>query len=452
MLVASAVLPMPGRPARMIRSEGCRPPILRVEIGQTGRQAGQAAVALIGVRRHVDRGGERLGEALEAAIVAAGLGEFVELALGVLDVALRRRVDRRVVGEVDHVLADRDQIAADREIVDGAAVILGIDDRRRLGGEPRQILIDRQAGDVEVRRQERLQRHRRRDLAGADQPAGKLENALVDRLEEMLRLEEVGDAVERLVIDEDGAEQRLLGLDIVRRRAERRFRGSLLACGRIESGHGPDQRNRVWPICGSAEIWRRANLRSLNIADHSTTAAPVLRIRAAMHASHARLSIVQRRAHGKSSLRLSPLPTAPRRNAAADSALDARFSAADTARLLAGKAQRRGLAGFERAQSRFLARDVIARRRHDALALGHLDLEHHHVALAERHLGGGQVELPHAHEALIVEPHDLVAMGEEALAPGLERLGIVELQDFDVGDDQVARARSRGSTSESAGM
>ena len=26
-LVASAVLPMPGRPARMIRSEGCRPPM-----------------------------------------------------------------------------------------------------------------------------------------------------------------------------------------------------------------------------------------------------------------------------------------------------------------------------------------------------------------------------------------------------------------------------------------
>ena len=64
--------------------------------------------------------------------------------------------------------------------------------------------------------------------------AGKLENALMDRLEEMLRLEEIGDAVERLVVDQDSAEQRLLGLDVVRRRAECRFRGSLLACGRIE--------------------------------------------------------------------------------------------------------------------------------------------------------------------------------------------------------------------------
>ena len=44
---------------------------------------------------------------------------------------------------------------------------------------------------------------------------------LVDRLEEMRRLEEVGDAVERLVVDQDRAEQRLLGLDVVRGGAER---------------------------------------------------------------------------------------------------------------------------------------------------------------------------------------------------------------------------------------
>ena len=196
-----------------------------VEIGQPGGESRQAAVALIGARRHVDRGGERLREALEAALVASGFGELEKLALGVFDMALRRRLDRRVVGEVDHVLADGDQVAADRQIVDGAAVVLGVDDGRRFGGQPRQILIDGQAGDIEVRRQEGLERHRRRQLAGADQAAGQLEDALVDGFEEMLRLEEIGNAVERLVIDEDGAQQRLLGLDIVRRRAERGFRG-----------------------------------------------------------------------------------------------------------------------------------------------------------------------------------------------------------------------------------
>ena len=176
-----------------------------VEVGQSGGEPRQAAVALIGARRHVDRGGERLGEALEAGIIAPGLGDLVKLALGVLDMARRRGVDRRVIGGVDHLLADRDQVAADREVVDGAAVILGIDDGRRFGGEPRQILIERQAGDVEVRRQERLQRHRRGELVGADQAAGQFVNAPMDRLEEMLRLEEVGNPVERLVIDQDSA-------------------------------------------------------------------------------------------------------------------------------------------------------------------------------------------------------------------------------------------------------
>ena len=75
---------------------------------------GQLAVALVGARRHVDRGGQRLREALEAGAVAAGFGQFVEPALGVLDLLARREVDRRVERDVDHVLADADQLAAQR--------------------------------------------------------------------------------------------------------------------------------------------------------------------------------------------------------------------------------------------------------------------------------------------------------------------------------------------------
>ena len=89
-----------------------------VEIVEPGGDARQLAVALVGVRRHVDRGGQRLGEALEAAVIAAGLGQLVELALGLLDLVARREIDRRVEGDVDHVLADRDQRAADRQVVD----------------------------------------------------------------------------------------------------------------------------------------------------------------------------------------------------------------------------------------------------------------------------------------------------------------------------------------------
>ena len=83
MLVASAVLPMPGRPARMIEIGMLQAAHLAVEIVQAGRDAGQFAVALVGSRRHVDGGGERLRKRLEAAVVAAGFGELVEPALGI---------------------------------------------------------------------------------------------------------------------------------------------------------------------------------------------------------------------------------------------------------------------------------------------------------------------------------------------------------------------------------
>ena len=64
---------------------------------------------------------------------------------------------------------------------------------------------------------------------------------LVNRLEEVARLEEVGNPIERLVIDQNRPEQRLLGFDIVRRAAEQRCRvWRILARARISWGHGMD--------------------------------------------------------------------------------------------------------------------------------------------------------------------------------------------------------------------
>ena len=126
-----------------------------VEVVEAGGEPGQVAVALEGRGGHVDGVLEGVGEAGEAAIVAPGLGELVEAALGLLDLVARRHVDRRVVGDVDDVLADQDQRAADGEVVDGPAVIAGVDDGRRLGGEPGEILRHGQAADILVRRPER---------------------------------------------------------------------------------------------------------------------------------------------------------------------------------------------------------------------------------------------------------------------------------------------------------
>ena len=217
-----------------------------VEIGKAGGDARQTAVALVSLGRHVDGGLERVGEALEAAVVAAALGDGVEAPLRFLDLVARARIDRRVIGDVDHVLADLDQLAANREVVDGAAVVEGVDDRRRLGGEAGEILLHGDAAEV-VLAEEGLERDRRGDLAGADQRAGDLVDAAVDLLDEVLGLEEIGDAVEGVVVDQDRAEQRLLGLDVERRAAIgalARIGGGEPAGEIFDSRHGA-LRNRV---------------------------------------------------------------------------------------------------------------------------------------------------------------------------------------------------------------
>ena len=213
---------------------------LGVEVVQAGRNARQFTVALVGIGRHVDGDRHRLGESLEAAFIAAGFGQFVEPALGVLDLRARREIHRRVEGDVDHVLADPDQVAAQRQFIDRPPIILGVDDGGRLGGEAGEILPDRHAADVGVRRHERFQRDRRCDLAHPDQAAGGLEDGLMDRLEEVPLLEEVRHPVERIVVDEDRAQQALFRLDIVRCGSiDRRSRvGSKLEDVRIECSHG----------------------------------------------------------------------------------------------------------------------------------------------------------------------------------------------------------------------
>ena len=181
-----------------------------------GCDARQLAVALKGFGRHIDRDGQSLRKALEAAIVAAGFGQFIQPALGVLDLRARRKIHRRVEGDIDHVLADPDQVAAQRQFVDRAPVILGVDDGGGFRGEAGEVLADRHAADVGFGRDEGLQRDRRGDLAHPDQAAGGLEDGLMDRLEEVLRLQEIRNPIERVVVDQDRAEKALFRLDIVR--------------------------------------------------------------------------------------------------------------------------------------------------------------------------------------------------------------------------------------------
>ena len=159
------------------------------------------------------------------------------MALGRLDLLARGMVDRGVEGDVDDLLADVDQPAPHREVVDHAAVVGRVDDGGGLGREAGEVLRHGDAAEVVVA-QERLQRDGGGDLAGPHERRCHLEDPAVDLLGEVLGLEEVRHAVEGVVVDQDGAEQRLLGFHVVRGLAE--------GFGRLRQGrHGGPSPDRL---------------------------------------------------------------------------------------------------------------------------------------------------------------------------------------------------------------
>src|SRR3546814_17032087 len=76
----------------------------------------------------VQRFQHRHAERAEAALGLADLRQLVETILRDLDLLGRLDVEVVVEGVVHHVLAERDELAAPVEVVDGLAVVGGIDD------------------------------------------------------------------------------------------------------------------------------------------------------------------------------------------------------------------------------------------------------------------------------------------------------------------------------------
>ena len=208
---------MPGRPARMIRSEGCSPPMRPSSCEMPVEIPDNPPSALIGGPGHVDRQRHRIVECLETAVIATGLRQFEKTPFRVLDLVLRRHVQRRVIGDVDHVLTDGDQRAAQGQIIDRAAVVFCIDDVDGFRGEPGEVLCDRHVADLLVGGQEGLDCHRVGRLAHADDIAGDFEDLAVQRFVQMAWLQKVRNAIIGVIVDQYGAQQRLFGLDIAGR-------------------------------------------------------------------------------------------------------------------------------------------------------------------------------------------------------------------------------------------
>ena len=163
---------------------------------------------------HLHRQPRRLAEGLDAALLAALLGDAVERDLGGLD--LRLGIDRLAGIErlLDHLAADSDQLAQQRQIVDLLGEVARPDQRRAGAGELGEIGRPAALAHPLVGIEHWSQRHRARDHVAIHHAQDRLVDAGVERLVEMIGAQLELDVLDQPVVDHQGAEQRRLRLDV----------------------------------------------------------------------------------------------------------------------------------------------------------------------------------------------------------------------------------------------
>ena len=192
----------------------------RVQVFESGLDADTPAILLVGGFGLIERPGEYGGEWREIDLRFAGGRQGIELLFGLFDLCGGVEVEIDIVGFVDDIGADLDQRPAQVPVEHGPPVVAGIDDRDDGGGKAGQIVRAADLVERPVALEQVLERDRIGDLAHLDQFADRAEDPAVAGIGKMLDLEEIGDAVERPVVGEQGAEQRHLRLVVVRRHAE----------------------------------------------------------------------------------------------------------------------------------------------------------------------------------------------------------------------------------------
>jgi len=187
-----------------------------VELEQARGHAGELTDPVVGRLGRDGCFGEGGAERLEAALGLAGRGQLEELLLCHLDLVQRRLVDVAAERAVDDFLAEIDELPAQVKIVHGPSKGGGIDHMHRSRGE---------AGEVGRGTAGRLHRLVLLDvglqgdgahhLTALDQPRQRIEELSVQRIGEVFGTQELGHALIGSVVDEDGAQKCLFGLEIV---------------------------------------------------------------------------------------------------------------------------------------------------------------------------------------------------------------------------------------------
>ena len=119
----------------------------------------------------------------------------------------------------DEAAPDAHQFAKQGKVVDLLGQLARGEQPLRIGGEPRQIGDPAEFPERVVGLEIGLERHRGRDAVALDQRHRLLENAAVERFEEMVGGQRDGQVLDDTVVDQERTQKRGLGLDIARQLA-----------------------------------------------------------------------------------------------------------------------------------------------------------------------------------------------------------------------------------------
>ena len=216
MFRARLVLPTDGRAARIDEVRGLQARGQRIEIGEAGPDAADLAPVRVQVVEPVERVVEELLEGREPG-GEAPLRDRVELRLGPVD----RLLDLRgvLVPDPGDPPRGRDQVPQDRLALHDPGVLRREDGRRRLLGQRGEVAAPADRLELAVA----LERLGDRDDVDRLTALPQVHHDAVDlpvRLAvEVDRAQDVRDLDDGVAVDEEGAEDGLLGLEALRRKA-----------------------------------------------------------------------------------------------------------------------------------------------------------------------------------------------------------------------------------------
>ncbi|MNU94630.1 hypothetical protein D3C71_846170 [compost metagenome] len=186
---------------------------LAVQIVQPGSQTGQLALALIGLARHFDGAGQGGREADEARRGLACFSQRIEGLFRLFDLFVGGRL---WVGRLlDHLAADTDEVATQRQVIDDAGVVGGVGRRRGAVDEVGQVAQAAELVEGRVLLEPLHQDGRLGQQALTDVILDRLEQPLMEGLVHMRAAQSVAQPLEHGVVEHQRAQQRLLRLQVV---------------------------------------------------------------------------------------------------------------------------------------------------------------------------------------------------------------------------------------------